>query len=299
MTKTKSPNQHSWIALDARPYDQMLFSNDLVAAGEFNCSDDRDEFADCGPIRNVQIVFPRSCVRIVGTGTGDFVSTPTRLNIYGRGATFNRVSVANQSDHGGYLSFRAGALDRLTATGLYAAEAFPVPCASKLYLRQRNLIDSLKSGLFSTSIAAEEAVMELATSQISDIFPLAGAAYRRFMVGAEEELSRTRINKIIEYSAMPETQSWGLVDYARAVEVSPWHVSRVFKRHTGLGFQQFIMNQRLRQSLEMLRSRNATVTAVAHDLGFSSHSHFTSAFKIAFSLTPSEFIRGRRLSARK
>jgi AraC-like DNA-binding protein len=46
---------------------------------------------------------------------------------------------------------------------------------------------------------------------------------------------------------------------------------------------------RLRLSLERLRDPRANLSAIAYDLGYSSHSHFTMAFRRAFGTTPSEF----------
>jgi AraC-like DNA-binding protein len=51
---------------------------------------------------------------------------------------------------------------------------------------------------------------------------------------------------------------------------------------------------RLRHALERLLERREHITQIALDLGFSSHSHFTAAFRRAFGLTPSAFIRQAR-----
>jgi len=44
----------------------------------------------------------------------------------------------------------------------------------------------------------------------------------------------------------------------------------------------------LRMALELLRSRRG-LTEIALDLGYASHSHFTSAFRNYFGITPSRY----------
>ena len=45
---------------------------------------------------------------------------------------------------------------------------------------------------------------------------------------------------------------------------------------------------RLRMALELLRSRRG-LTEIALDLGYTSHSHFTAAFRNYFGITPSRY----------
>ena len=48
---------------------------------------------------------------------------------------------------------------------------------------------------------------------------------------------------------------------------------------------------RLRTALERAADPGADLTDLALDLGYSSHSHFTAAFRKAFGVTPSAFRR--------
>jgi len=51
---------------------------------------------------------------------------------------------------------------------------------------------------------------------------------------------------------------------------------------------QFRHSIRLRMALELLRSRRG-LTEIALDLGYTSHSHFTAAFRNYFGITPSRY----------
>ncbi len=78
-----------------------------------------------------------------------------------------------------------------------------------------------------------------------------------------------------------------LSDLASSLRVSPFHLSRVFRRETGVPLRRYIT--RLRLLAAMLQAREtAGFSQLALELGFSSHSHFTSAFRREFGVAPRE-----------
>lgn len=87
-----------------------------------------------------------------------------------------------------------------------------------------------------------------------------------------------------------------LEDIARAVDVSPYYLCREFRRVTGLRMHEYLNRLRLRAALEHVAEPRLALVEIAHDHGFSSHSHFSEAFRKEFLITPSEV---RRLSGRK
>jgi AraC family transcriptional regulator len=79
-----------------------------------------------------------------------------------------------------------------------------------------------------------------------------------------------------------------LADVARAVSASPAYLTSVFRRFEGVSLHKYVTQLRLSRSLTEL-PHATDLTTLAVDLGFSSHSHFTCAFRRAFHMTPSEF----------
>jgi AraC family transcriptional regulator len=78
-----------------------------------------------------------------------------------------------------------------------------------------------------------------------------------------------------------------LRDIAREVELSPYHLCRLFRRATGITLHQYRQKLLLRWSLESVAKPHRPLVEIALDAGFSSHSHFTSAFRREFAYSPS------------
>jgi AraC-like DNA-binding protein len=79
-----------------------------------------------------------------------------------------------------------------------------------------------------------------------------------------------------------------LIDIGRAVGASPAYLTATFRRVEGLSLHQYLTQLRLARALAEL-PYTVNLTALALDTGFSSHSHFTAAFRRAFGCTPSQF----------
>ncbi|NOT06869.1 MAG: helix-turn-helix transcriptional regulator, partial [Gemmatimonadales bacterium] len=78
---------------------------------------------------------------------------------------------------------------------------------------------------------------------------------------------------------------------ARRLGVSPYHLCRVFREATGTTLHAYRLDLRLRAALEQLDLPGAPLSRLAHELGFSSHSHFTATLRRRFGTTPSAFRR--------
>ncbi len=87
---------------------------------------------------------------------------------------------------------------------------------------------------------------------------------------------------------------WTLAAIAGEVGVSPVYLTQVFQQVEGLPLYRYQLQLRLGRALDVLGD-NVDLTQLAIDLGFSSHSHFSAAFRRAYGQTPSEFRRSIRV----
>jgi AraC-like DNA-binding protein len=72
------------------------------------------------------------------------------------------------------------------------------------------------------------------------------------------------------------------------LHTSAFHLGRIFRAHTGFPLHAYRTQLRLRLALDRLAERPSDLAALALDLGFNSHSHFTDTFRAAFFITPSD-----------
>jgi AraC family transcriptional regulator len=80
-----------------------------------------------------------------------------------------------------------------------------------------------------------------------------------------------------------------LAALARESGVHPAHFSRVFRVHYGLSVTQLIRKRRLLQAAEQLRCYRRAIVDGAFEAGFCSQSHFTTACKREFGVTPMRY----------
>lgn len=81
---------------------------------------------------------------------------------------------------------------------------------------------------------------------------------------------------------------WRLEEIAAEVHGSPVYLTQVFQQVEGLPLYRYQLRLRLSRALDLLGEYD-DLTSLGLDLGFSSHSHFTSAFRQLYGYTPSEF----------
>jgi AraC family transcriptional regulator len=81
---------------------------------------------------------------------------------------------------------------------------------------------------------------------------------------------------------------WTLAEIAAEVRGSPVYLTQVFQQVEGLPLYRYQLRLRLARALDLLAQYD-DLSALSLDLGFSSHSHFSAAFREAYGRSPSEF----------
>jgi AraC family transcriptional regulator len=81
---------------------------------------------------------------------------------------------------------------------------------------------------------------------------------------------------------------WTLAEVAAEVRGSPVYLTQVFQQVEGVPLYRYQLRLRLARALDLLAQYD-DLTALSLDLGFSSHSHFSAAFREAYGRSPSEF----------
>lgn len=99
------------------------------------------------------------------------------------------------------------------------------------------------------------------------------------------------LRRVIDYIEADLSRAFTIEELAKVAGVSPRHFIRAFRESAGQTPLRYVYDLRLERAKEFLLDPRRTATEVALDCGFSHAQHFSTAFKKATGLTPSDFRR--------
>lgn len=97
---------------------------------------------------------------------------------------------------------------------------------------------------------------------------------------------RRLVDRIKLLLASEPGRRWTLAEIAREIGGSPVYLTQVFRQIEGLPLYRYQLHLRLARALDLIPDCES-LAALAFDLGFSSHSHFSAAFKRTYGVSPS------------
>lgn len=99
--------------------------------------------------------------------------------------------------------------------------------------------------------------------------------------------------RVIEYVDAHLSENISLAALAAEAGFSPHHFGKAFKASLGVPPCQYVTRTRLTQAMGMLLNSDSTITEIAYEVGFPSHSHFCAMFKKQTGMTPSQYRKNR------
>ena len=100
------------------------------------------------------------------------------------------------------------------------------------------------------------------------------------------------IEQTLKYINGNLTSDLSLNTLSERSNFSPVYFHKLFKASTGKNLREYVEEQRIKKSIELLISTEMTLTQIAYECGFSSQSYFSYAFKRHMGTTPREYARG-------
>jgi AraC-like DNA-binding protein len=175
----------------------------------------------------------------------------------------------------GLLAELAGATDSLGSHPLFRQRSRRLT-ADEQALRTRFLCLAWRGDL--DDLSADVWIIRLLRAALSSGDPV-------------RETARSTRRLVLRTKAFLETNMAAairLADVARHAGASPAYLTDVFRKAEGIPLHRYLVQLRLARALvELPDAPDLTTLALAS--GFSSHSHFTAAFRRAFGCTPSEY----------
>jgi AraC-like DNA-binding protein len=272
--------------------DRAVFSSPIVTIGAFRCGTDHPSFEDAGLIESeCCFVFPRNSVVIETEHERPFVSNLNTVTFYNRGQHYRRRAISVDGDRCDWFALPArlvrSAICEFDPRGESRPEhPFPLThgCSDPAtYLAQRQLFTLVCARANVAPLWVEEQVVLLLGRILRRTFKRAPAyPLQRDALHYMEVLLSERWDRTVRLSEL-----------AMAAEMSEFHLCRSFRKFTGLSLHQYQLRLRLRYALESVCESRQSLVDLALGVGFSSHSHFTSAFRGEFRRTPSS-LRARQ-----
>ncbi|MBR3979223.1 MAG: helix-turn-helix transcriptional regulator [Oscillospiraceae bacterium] len=99
------------------------------------------------------------------------------------------------------------------------------------------------------------------------------------------------INAVFEYIKQNLCEDLCLDNVAKKFSLSPIHFHSLFKTAVGVTLHEYVLEQRLKNAMNLLLVTNMTLTQIAYASGFSSQSYFSFVFKKKTGKTPRQYAR--------
>ena len=100
------------------------------------------------------------------------------------------------------------------------------------------------------------------------------------------------VKDVLLYCVENYTEPLTLDEVSKALHLSKYHISHIFKERMGIGFTEFLNELRTEHACSLLE-KGTSITDVAFSSGFSSIRTFNRVFVQNMGLTPREYIRNK------
>lgn len=98
-----------------------------------------------------------------------------------------------------------------------------------------------------------------------------------------------RVKMVIRFIEANGDRQLSLNEIAQSINVSPWHLCRLFKMGTGTSVNQYLLGLRMQKAKELLETTCLRVKEIMNQVGIRDESHFARTFKKLYRVSPSQY----------
>ena len=287
MLPSMRPGAHT----EVDPCDRLVYTTRDVVAGEFRCPTSYENFLTAGRINHYIVAFPRTAVWIERERERRFVADPGSATIYNPGQPYLRYPISPEGD----LSDWLGVSERLARDAVRQfsipdsehVEPFRLvraPVSSEVYIAQRRLFADFNRA-DTDELRIEEQALEIVVATLATGYQ---NTHRRTVAAPRRGRPRRELVENTKAAISKRLfENLSVCELAEYVGVSPFHLCRAFRAESGMTLHAYRRDIRLRAVLGLTAEYRGNLSALALRAGFYSHSHFTTAFRRAFGISPS------------
>lgn len=275
--------------LDGCVAGRSRFVGELLCVDEYQCLHDGDGLESERSRSYPTMIFCFTGASVCHSQGQRYLLDPTRVMLHPGGMVYNTFHDWGCWCRGLAVGLRPDAAEELSGadTGwLTKPSTRPLSAAHQLQLR------ALLARLNTAGVDAADSFQEDFLFLMGDILsPRAAAPPRRGTRAATARQHQRCVETTCGLLNEQYREALSLAEIAHQVYSSPAHLSRVFRRATGVPIHRYRTRLRLLAALDELCDRSADLSRLAQDLGFSSHSHLTARFRQEFGLPPAALRR--------
>lgn len=240
-------------------------------------------------VSTTHLVFPYRGTYVRHVGQDNAVADANQLMLFNHAESYRVSHPVSGGDASLSLALEGALLQELVPKGYLQSGGNVAFRMQRLRIdpRAQALVSILRHGLtraIAEPLQAETLVLTLVRRALGERTSRApGSTYGRRRLVDRAKLA---------ISANP-ARRWKLAEIAAEVGVSPVYLTQSFQQVEGLPLYRYQLRCRLARALDLLHEYD-DLSALALDLGFSTHSHFTSAFRQLYGRTPAELQRALR-----
>ncbi|HEX6832555.1 MAG TPA: helix-turn-helix transcriptional regulator [Rudaea sp.] len=284
--------------IEPTPFDRVLRKTRRVALGRYHCPPEHAGSAQIGePFRSARVMFHRTGVKLTRDTGAPEVLTPNHVSFHRPGEVCAREATGADGHGCDWLALAPEFLHDLGVTAFAHTSA---PVAPAVFLALHDLFVTVENQIATLpSARIEAAVAQIVVRVLAEAARFHARAPRR----KPRPTCRRRREQIVEDAkallARDCAADLSMLDLASRLHCSAAHLSRTFHAVTGSPFNAYRQDLRLRRGMVLLEQTDLEIGDIALQLGFSSHSHFTSAFHKRFGINPSTYQRQRCWGVRR
>ena len=85
------------------------------------------------------------------------------------------------------------------------------------------------------------------------------------------------------------SENLNLTVIAAHVNYNESHISRLFKRHTGINLSEYIISRRIEYAKKLLEQTEDTIQTISQKAGFNTSQYFSSTFRKVTGISPLDY----------
>jgi AraC-like DNA-binding protein len=261
----------------------QLLSTPTVTLLDVECSGNCRESATPETVEDTQLVFPYRGVYVRHIDDDATVAEANQVVFFNVGESYRVSHPVAGGDASLCLLIEDSVLRELVPKEIGGGEPLTfIPRRLRIDPRAQALVALLRHSLWqgvAETLEAESLALTLAQRAVGPRTSHAGGA------GFAQQRLVDRVKIVL---ASDLKRRWTLGEIAAEVRGSPVYLTQVFQQVEGVPLYRYQLRLRLAKALDLM-PQYEDLSALSHDLGFSSHSHFSAAFRQAYGRSPSEF----------